>query len=122
MELQEAAFGVPEKIAAVCLGWWHFRLWIPAKAGMTARTGATGRSPLQVRKSDMHASQIREEGLQKLASMSKTFCMRRLWRSSPENSADAKALAISLTSSSPIMRAPMQRTFMSSCSTPWCAE
>jgi hypothetical protein len=56
------------------------------------------------------------------ASISATFFTRRIWRDSPLNRAARKARIKSAASSGPIMRAPRQRTFISSCSTPWCAE
>ena len=47
---------------------------------------------------------------------------RRSWRGSPVKVAPRKATAHSKAGSGPMTRAPSVRTFMSSCSTPWCAE
>ena len=56
------------------------------------------------------------------ASMASTLASRRRWRGSPLNVAPTKASTHSYAGSGPMTRAPSVRTFMSSCSTPWCAE
>ena len=52
-----------------------------------------------------------------LASIASTLSSRRWCRASPENLAARKAATISAATAEPMIRAPMQSTFMSSCST-----
>ena len=56
------------------------------------------------------------------ASIDSTLSRRRRWRGSPEKRAARNAAAHSAAGSIPMTLAPIARTFMSSCSTPWCAE
>ena len=56
-----------------------------------------------------------------LRSTARSLLRRRWCRSSPENSASRNAITTSRANSPPIILAPRHRTFMSSCSTPWCA-
>src|ERR1700678_1443528 len=64
-----------------------------------------------------------DAGLEYLASMARTLLKRRTKRGSVETKLAArKASATSWSVSVPMTRAPRTRTFMSSCSTPWCAE
>src|SRR5437660_5740626 len=51
-----------------------------------------------------------------------TFPSRRSWRWSPLYFESRKALTSSSATASPMTRPPLTRTFISSCSTPWCAE
>ncbi len=55
-------------------------------------------------------------------SIASTLPKRRRCRGSPEKRAARNAAAHSTAGSIPMTRAPIARTFMSSCSTPWCAR